>query len=95
MNWPLTTKDSRGAKNSVKSSDNNCTENTQMLFSRKIEKNFQNHNSEPASKIVKIVVFETSISAKIDFTENLSGRKISKSPHCLSDFMYVKPTVAN
>ena len=39
-----------------------------------------------ASKFVKMAIFETSKSAKLDFTENLSGRKIAKFPHCVTVF---------
>ena len=48
----------------------------------------KNQNSEPL-KIAKIVVFETSKYVKIDFTENLSGRKILKFQHCERQTIYV------
>ena len=35
-----------------------------------------------ASKIVKMTVFDGLKFAKIDFTQNQSGRKIAKFPHC-------------
>ena len=41
----------------------------------------KNKNSEPL-KIAKIAVFDTLKSVKIDFTENLSGKKIVRFPHC-------------
>ena len=42
---------------------------------------FQNHIFR-ASKIVKMVIFDTFYIAKINFTQNPSCRKIVKFPHC-------------
>ena len=41
-----------------------------------------NKSKFKASKIVKMTVFDPQKFAKIDFTQNQSGRKIAKFPHC-------------
>ena len=41
----------------------------------------KNFKKKSKLRFVKMAIFETSKSAKLDFTENLSGRKIAKFPH--------------